>query len=267
MKPLSLISASISLFYAFSVVQATKETHKHLALLLSDPKYKPNTLGNVIPGRYIIEFDQDYHGSSLDFVNDVETLITQTDPAMNSRFKMSIAHDFTSESAIFRGISVSLSEMNSSRKRQTNEIHMQTYQNVVLRKILQHNRVKNIYPVTEIQRPKVEQLFSSNVYAFDKEKNIIPKAPDVKLSKEGPSLPFTHGMTQVNRVTDDLKFKGSGVLVGIIDSGKHSSTKQCIGNLRVDQQFLFIYLLLLFIVRYRLSSPSFWWWIWSWLYS
>lgn len=229
MKLSLLTSASLSLLYLFTFVQAAEDElfneNEHLESLLSNPKYKPNALGNILPGRFIIEFDQDYHGSSLDFVNDVETGIIQTDPNISSRIKMSIAHDFNTDSAIFRGISVSLSEVDDIQlnKRQTSEekdIHMQTLQNTVLRKILQQHRVKHIYPVTEIQRPKVENLLSTNAYAFDANNNVIPKPPDLELNKDGPLLPFTHSMTQVNRVTDDLKLKGKGIIVGIIDSGK-----------------------------------------------
>jgi hypothetical protein len=233
MRSSLLNSASLSLLYLLSLTQAAEieiyNENEHLQSLMSNPKFKPNTLGNIIPGRFIIEFDEDYHGSSLDFVNDVETDISNTEPTINSRIKMSIAHDFNSNSAIFRGVSISLQEIEddsqlNKREEQGGEkdIHMQALQNAVLRKIMQQHRVKHIYPVTEIPRPKVDSL-SSNIeaYTFDADNNVIPITPNVEISKDGPMLPFAHAMTQVNEVHDDLKFKGKGIVVGIIDSGKY----------------------------------------------
>ncbi|GAA5799540.1 hypothetical protein HPULCUR_004956 [Helicostylum pulchrum] len=223
MKTSILTSASLSLLYLFSFVQAIDEKG-HLQYLLSDPKFKPNTLGNVIPGRYIIEFDQNFHGSSLDFVNDIESDIVKTDPTINSRIKMSIAHDYDSDPSIFRGISISLQQLEDQsqlNKRNENDIHIQALENTVLRKILQQNRVKHIYPVVEIQRPKVENLITHNIkaYDFDDSNNVMPTIPQLLLDKNGPSLPFSHTMTQVDKVVSDLKLKGKGVVVGIIDSG------------------------------------------------
>ncbi|KAI7892969.1 peptidase S8/S53 domain-containing protein [Mucor mucedo] len=201
MKKLLLTSASVSLLCLFTLTKAIEDVFDEARLntLLSDPKYKPNTLGNVIPGRYIIEFDQDYRGSSLDFVTDIEADIYETDPLTNSRIKMSIAHDFNTESSIFRGVSIALTQISNENdvlhKRQINKDGLH---HTVLSKILQQHRVKHIYPVTEIQRPK---------------------SPDVQLTKDSPALPFTHTMTQVNRVNQDLQLKGKGILVGIIDSG------------------------------------------------
>lgn len=265
MKSSLLTSASLSLLYFFSIIKAAEEEfdEAHLESLLADPKYKPNALGNVIPGRFIIEFEQDFHGSSLDFVTDIEADIIQTDPSTSSRIKMSIAHDFNTDSAIFRGISIALTEVDDAQfnKRQTKEeknIHSQALQNIVLRKILQQNRVKHIYPVTEIQRPKVETLLSTNTYAFDESDNVVPKTPDLELTKDGPLLPFTHSMTQVNRVNDDLKFKGKGILVGIIDSGKKHATFIKIFDVQPTNFYL---------LRYRLSSSSIRWWVWARIYS
>lgn len=223
MKTSILTSVSLSLLYLFSFAQAIDE-NDHLQHLLSDPKFKPNTLGNVIPGRYIIEFDQNFHGSSLDFVSDIESDIVKTDPTINSRIKMSIAHDYNSDPSIFRGISISLQQLGKQSqliKRDENDIHMQALENTVLRKILQQNRVKHIYPVVEIQRPKVENLITHNIkaYDFDDDNNVAPTIPQLLLDKNGPSLPFSHTMTQVDKVASDLKLKGKGVVVGIIDSG------------------------------------------------
>ncbi|KAG2232824.1 peptidase S8/S53 domain-containing protein [Thamnidium elegans] len=222
MKTSILTSASLSLLYLFSFVQSIE--NDHLQSLLSDPKFKPNTLGNVIPGRYIIEFDQSFHGSSLDFVNDIESDIVKSYPTINSRIKMSIAHDYDSDPSIFRGISISLQQLEDQsqfNKRDENDMHIQALENTLLRKILQQNRVKHIYPVVEIQRPKVENLITHNIkaYDFDDRNNVTPAIPQLLLDENGPSLPFSHTMTQVDKVVSDLKLKGKGVVVGIIDSG------------------------------------------------
>lgn len=217
MKTSILTSACLSLLYVFSNTQAKEENEKHLDLLLSDPKYKPNTLGNIIPGRFIIEFDQNFDGSSQEFVNDIES-----DPDIISRIRMSIAHDYNSNPSIFRGISISLDENIEFplKKRGQGE---ESIQNTVLRKILNENRVKHIYPVTEIQRPKVQEGNVVRAYALDDNTDDTIKkiAPKVQLSKNGPELPFSHGMTQVNKVFSDLQLKGKGIVVGIIDSGKN----------------------------------------------
>lgn len=234
MKTSILTSASLSLLFLLSFVQAaekdTYDENDRIQSLMLDPKFKPNTLGNIIPGRYIIEFDEDYHGSSLDFVNDVEIDISNTDPGIKSRIKMSIHHDFNSKSAIFRGVSISLQEVQDDpqfikRQEQDGErdIHTAALQNAVLRKIMQQHRVKHIYPVTEIPRPKVDSLsINLDAYMLDADNNTIPKIPNVQILEGGPMLPFTHAMTQVNKVHEDLKFKGKGVVVGIIDSGKRN---------------------------------------------
>ncbi|RCI05489.1 hypothetical protein CU098_012935 [Rhizopus stolonifer] len=180
-----------------------------LESLLSNPKYRPNSLGNVIPGRFIIEFEQDYQGSSLEFINDVESLLDE--PSIQGRVKIHMAHDFNSQPAIFRGVSVSLEQDNER------SLRIQSVQDLVVRKILDQRRVKHVYPVTEIARPKVQVANSFDVYAANG--TLLPHVPELNLAVNGPSLPFSHVMAQVDQVQTQLKNKGEGVLVGIIDSG------------------------------------------------
>lgn len=196
--------------------QQQQQQDEYLDSILSNPKFKPNALGNVIPGRFIIEFEQDFRGSSLEFVNDIESEIN-----INPRVKMNIAQDYSSSPSLFRGVSISLDQANPQlikRTDQEEELHMQSIENTVLRKILEQNRVKHIYPVTEIPRPNVQNMSPNlEAYAIDQDSRVIPKAPKLELPNNGIPLPFTHVMTQVDKVHD--RFKGNGVLVGIIDSG------------------------------------------------
>lgn len=217
---IALLSAAIAL-YLTCINANTLQQDEHLEYILSNPKFKPNALGNVIPGRFIIEFEQDFRGSSLEFVNNIESKIN-----INPHVKMTIAQDYISSPSLFRGVSIALDQPSSStlgkRSEQEHELHMQSIQNAVLRKILEQNRVKHIYPVTEIARPKVQSLSSNynnmDTYALDQENGVIINAPKLELSNNQTNpLPFSHIMTQVDKVHD--KFKGKGVLVGIIDSG------------------------------------------------
>ncbi|KAI8637781.1 peptidase S8/S53 domain-containing protein [Parasitella parasitica] len=198
-------------------LQQQQKRDGYLDSILTNPKFKPNALGNVIPGRFIIEFEQSFRGSSLEFVNDIEAEID-----INPRVKMNIAQDYNSSPSLFRGVSISVDQPSTSpfarRSDQEEELHMQSIQNTVLRKLLEQNRVKHIYPVTEIARPNVLNM-SPNIgaYAIDQDGQIVPSAPKLELPENGSPLPFTHAMTQVDKV--HAKFKGNGVLIGIIDSG------------------------------------------------
>lgn len=228
MKISLLTKASLSVLCLISLTQATETENdkERLESLFNNPKFKPNTLGNVIPGRFIVEFDEGYHGSGLEFVNDIEKDISATELNLNSHIKLSIAHDFNSNSAIFRGISISLQEIDGvgmSKLEESSEeektLHMQSIHNTVLKKILQQHRVKHVYPVTEFQRPKVEYHSSVDAYEL-KNDEVISKVPDLELLNVSSPLPFSHAMAQVDKVVNQLDIKGKGVLVGIIDSGK-----------------------------------------------
>jgi hypothetical protein len=229
MKTSLLTSVSASLLCIISNAYASGFDEHRLETILSDPKFKPNNLGNVLPGRYIIEFDEEYHGSSLEFVNDVESDLLKSEPGLHSHVKMSIAQEYDSSSAIFRGVSISLTNEDDLQQpidKHGGGLHMQSIHNAVLRKILEQHRVKHVYPVTEIPRPKVE-IMSSNMNAYTMSENgiVIPNAPDISFKPDVPPLPFTHVMTQADQVHQKLNVTGKGIIVGIIDSGK-SNTKQ-----------------------------------------
>ncbi|KAI8887765.1 subtilisin-like protein [Backusella circina FSU 941] len=208
---LSLVCAS--LLSILNGVSARKNDNPILQSILSDPKFVPNELGNILPGRYIVEFEDDYRGSSLEFVSDIASEIKQTEPA--SHIKMTIAHDYGS--SIFRGISISLTafEPNTLAKREIDDT-LRSAEHTVLRQILRQNRVKHIYPVTEISRPKVIPFDFDDVYKNSSKSAEVPK---LDMPANSPALPFSHIMAQVDRVRNELNLTGEGITVGVVDSG------------------------------------------------
>jgi hypothetical protein len=225
MKISLLTSVSIFIICILSNAQANSFDEEKLEALLADPKFKPNNLGNVLPGRYIIEFDENYHGSSLEFVSDVQSDLLKSEPGFNSRIKMNVAQEYDSPSTIFRGVSIALTndeEPQQPFNKRSGELHTQSIHNSVLRKILKEHRVKHVYPVTEIPRPKIEIIPSNiNAYTMADDDTVISNTPDINLKVDGPPLPFTHVMTQADQVHQKLNITGKGILIGIIDSGKH----------------------------------------------
>lgn len=200
----------LSLFTSatFLLLQLCSLTH-------ATPKYKESPLANIISGRYIIEFDESYQGSSSEFISYVQSKLG---PTINSHIKMTIAHDFDTSPSIFRGVSIALYDDYLSlftKRDMQQEPHIQAMEKTVLQKLLQEHHVKHIYPVIEIPRPKVDVVMPFNVLAADSSHSI----PKLDIPDDGPQLPFTHSMTQVDQVHTKLGLKGKGILVGIIDSG------------------------------------------------
>ncbi|EIE91601.1 hypothetical protein RO3G_16312 [Rhizopus delemar RA 99-880] len=185
---------------------------------MKDPKFKPSNLGNVIPGRYIIEFDEHYRGSSLEFVNKVEKDVLKSAPRIGMRVKMNIAQDYSSSSAIFRGVSICFQNNGKQfGKREEMQLNRdeEMVEHVILRNIIESHQVKHIYPVTEISRPAVKR--HSHMLAYNVSRNI--GLPKINISENESPLPFTHAITQVDKVHRDLKLTGKNIVVGIIDSG------------------------------------------------
>lgn len=212
---LSLICASLLTILNVGTVSARKNEDPMLRSILSDPKFVPNELGNILPGRYIVEFEDDYQGSSLEFVSDIASELRQTEPMAASHIKMTVAHDYGS--SVFRGISISLNnyEQNTLSKREVDK-NDRSAEHTVLRQILKQNRVKHVYPVTEISRPKVIPFDFDGVYQNSSKKAAVP---ELDMPNNSPALPFSHIMAQVDRARNDLNLTGDGVTVGVIDSG------------------------------------------------
>lgn len=179
-----------------------------LKATIKDPKFKPNRLGNVIPGRYIIEFDEDYRESAMEFVNRIEPQPAQ--------YRIKIAHDYPS--AIFRGVSISLGSGTLNKRSSSEKSNLAEY--LILRKILQQHQVKHIYPVTEIPRPSVKRHAHISAYNITN----MYELPKIHIPENGYPLPFTHKTTQVDRTRREMNLQGKGVVVGIIDSGNRYSS-------------------------------------------
>ena len=158
-----------------------------------------NNSNRQIPGRYIIEFNDDYMGSTEQFMNEIEL--------EHQSFRWTMAHDYhsnqrLSSDSIFRGISIHLEEQSDIHAADT--AIMSEHQ--VMRHVMEKHLVKHVYPVFEVPRPKLHRH------------NIL-RAQALDISPDVSGLPFSHAMTQVNRVHSELGLDGEGVLVGIIDTG------------------------------------------------
>ncbi|KAI7860448.1 peptidase S8/S53 domain-containing protein [Circinella umbellata] len=180
-------------------------SHATSSILEHHPKWasiaaSQTNIHNVLSGRYIIEFDEAYQGTSARFVQELED--------DNDRIKWKVAHDYDTES-IFRGISVQLEHNNfyvasDNNDRQHDQL---LAEHRVIHRVMEKHHVKRVYPVVEIQRPIVEQ------YSTADPDTGLELAPDVK------DLPFSHSLTQVDRVHTELGLLGDGITVGVIDTG------------------------------------------------
>lgn len=97
---------------------------------------------------------------------------------------VSVQQTFSHE--LFSGVSVEIDSKDD-------EIHASALKN-----ILDRSDVSSVTPVRLVKRPKVKLE---------------------KKSKKTPSV-LPHAMTQVDQVHSELKNKGKGIFVGVIDSGK-----------------------------------------------
>lgn len=157
------------------------------------PKWVPNN-GNSrhIPNRYIVELDDEYSGSISQFLDGDE---------------WSVNHQYNA-SSIFRGFSLHLKQQDSTGK----QVHAAYAGAAVskLQRMMDQPAVKHVFPVVEIPRPVV--FDNSVTRAAQAEVDI---SPDV-IGK----LPFTHALTQVDRVHRELGLTGRDLLIGIVDTGK-----------------------------------------------
>ncbi|KAL0075653.1 secreted subtilisin-like serine protease [Phycomyces blakesleeanus] len=117
---------------------------------VSHSKYKPSTK-EVIPNRYVVEFNYGDSQSATTFVNSVKSKYKKA--------KVHVAEQF--EHKIFSGISFGLEGLDE-------EDH-----NAALKSVLDQNTVKAVYPVNLIKRPDV--TFKS-VPASTKAPSILPHA-------------------------------------------------------------------------------------------
>ncbi|KAI9495421.1 peptidase S8/S53 domain-containing protein [Zychaea mexicana] len=154
----------------------------------------------ALSGRYIIEFDENYQGTATRFVQELEH--------EHDHIRWKVAHDYDTES-IFRGISVELKQNNNLHAAANGNATSNTLlpsEHQVIHHVIEKQHVKRVFPVVEIQRPTIQHY-----------SQIDPE--DLFISSDVVGLPFSHNMTQVDRVHTELGFYGDGITVGIIDTG------------------------------------------------
>ncbi|KAI8144495.1 peptidase S8/S53 domain-containing protein [Fennellomyces sp. T-0311] len=148
----------------------------------------------TLPGRYIIEFDESYDESPAQFVEEVER--------EHNHIKWKVEHNYDTAS-IFRGISVQLEE-SDIHAAQTSKQILSEHQ--VIHHVMDKHHVKRVFPVVEIRRPAIQYLDVIDAQELDVSPGVV-------------GLPFSHKLTQVDRVHSELGITGEGIKVGIIDTG------------------------------------------------
>ncbi|KAI9313684.1 peptidase S8/S53 domain-containing protein [Dichotomocladium elegans] len=175
---------------------------------IDHPKWMPSTTGKQLAGRYIIEFDDAFRGSPTDFIKEVQR--------NHAQFKWTVTHDLdASKSSIFRGTSIQLkhhhqqqeSRLGSNNAAGSGQHPRMMTESQVMRTVMDEYAIKRVYPVVEVPRPSVRH------------QNVLQTQQGNILSPEVSGLPFSHAMTQVDRVRQELGLTGKGVVVGIIDTG------------------------------------------------
>ncbi|KAG0180822.1 hypothetical protein DFQ28_000608 [Apophysomyces sp. BC1034] len=145
---------------------------------LDHPKFqKPGR--NVVPGRYLIEFE----GNA---VYEDDTLVQSFSKDHKKKAEIRIAEKYNH--ALFNGFSFQLDGLDQEEHEKA------------LKALLDRNDVKTMFPVTSIPRPSVKPLTTES-------------------SAGVASWVDPHAMTQVDRVHKELKNKGKGIVVGVLDSG------------------------------------------------
>lgn len=149
--------------------------------VLQHKKFKPIDNANLAQGRYIVEFNTDVGVQS--FSQDLKKTFDEKDYNILEKYNHSL----------FNGLSFKLDDPNPST------VTASSYDEK-LQALLEDENVKAIYPVKIIPRPELKSVpletAASNVEAL---------------------LP--HDLTQVDRVHNELKNTGKGIVVGILDSG------------------------------------------------
>ncbi|KAI8971818.1 peptidase S8/S53 domain-containing protein [Mycotypha africana] len=152
------------------------------SLKINHPKFikgSASSSGSTVPGRYIVRFKDSK--STNEFT---QTYFKKNKASKKHKLKIkeTIKHDF------FNAVSVDI-DANA-----TDDNHVTS----TLKNILDQADVEYVYPVRTLPRPKVT-------------------VESVGKSKEPTVLP--HAMTQVDKVHSELKKKGKGILVGVLDTG------------------------------------------------
>ncbi|KAI7860449.1 peptidase S8/S53 domain-containing protein [Circinella umbellata] len=158
----------------------------------------PHTLAKTIPGAFIIEYAED---------NTSDSIIQQHNRLLSTLGPLSQSLDVrqTYSSPLFRGVSVNLDNYNSpsspsfsamktvANNSYNNEI--EDPHHPVLKQLIRNPSVINIYPIMEVPRPQ-----------WIVEENQV-------------RMPYENTLSQLNNIHQELNITGSGITVGILDSG------------------------------------------------
>ncbi|CDS09870.1 hypothetical protein LRAMOSA02547 [Lichtheimia ramosa] len=171
----------------------------------------------VVPGRYIVEFS----GGS---VEDSSKKLTEL---LNGKFqdtKVSVVRSWNH--SLMRGVSLQIDNVKNAKSKSNDDDEDLVVESMstssdktldsVMKALQDEALVANVYPVRIIPRPQLTATpLSSGASGIDL------------------GLLEPHDMTQVDRVHKELKNKGKGIKVGVIDSGvdyKHEALGGCYGK-------------------------------------
>ncbi|KAG2226320.1 hypothetical protein INT45_005992 [Circinella minor] len=158
-----------------------------------------HTLAKTIPGAFIIEYAED---------NTSDSIIQQHNRLLSTLGPLSQSLDVrqTYSSPLFRGVSVNLDNNNSpssspsfsalqtvANNSSNNEI--EDPHHPVLKQLIRNPSVLNIYPIMEVPRPQW-----------------IVEEKQVR-------MPYENTLSQLKNIHQELNITGSGITVGILDSG------------------------------------------------
>ncbi|KAF7727613.1 hypothetical protein EC973_007374 [Apophysomyces ossiformis] len=131
-------------------------------------------------GQYVVEFGYDAPIDSSAFLSDLENQV----PGIKLLKRYAFTHE------LFRGVSFEARGLEESKK------------NELLKAIVDKEYVARVYPNTRSVHPEAEPMGINNQVSPETVRTLLP-----------------HNLTQVDRVHEELKLTGKGVLICILDSG------------------------------------------------
>lgn len=148
---------------------------------------------SFVPGRYIVELS--------DGDNPLDTTRQKFVDLVEDAFgKQSVSIMDTFDHSLMKGVTMQLNTLLQQNDNNDDDIDK------MLSKVKGHSMVTKMYPVRMLSSPKV---------SFN--------AIDYQLGTMNATAMWPHRMTQVDRVQQELKKTGKGIVIGIIDNGKYPS--------------------------------------------
>lgn len=174
-----------SLFLGLTVAATTSFYSTTAALSDRHPSF--------VPGRYIVELS--------DSDNPLDTTRQKFVDLVEDAFgKQSVSIMDTFDHSLMKGVTMQLNTLLQQNDNNDSALH----HDKMLSKIKGHSMVTKMYPVRMLSSPKV---------SFN--------AIDYQLGAMNATAMWPHRMTQVDRVQQELKKTGKGIVIGIIDNGKY----------------------------------------------